>query len=71
MVAILMGLLLWTLLEYFLHRYAFHRFGTTLHSTHPKHHAPLSVCATPSSGWKLGAFDDHPSAADGELGPDN
>jgi sterol desaturase/sphingolipid hydroxylase (fatty acid hydroxylase superfamily) len=65
MVAVLIGLLLWTLLEYFLHRYAFHRFGTVLRSTHPSHHAsprdlrflfaqPLLVVG--SSGILIGAL---------------
>jgi len=39
MLAVATGLFLWTLVEYLLHRWVFHRFGTMFRSTHPRHHA--------------------------------
>lgn len=34
-----LGVFLWTLVEYLLHRFAFHRYAKWTHSYHPRHHA--------------------------------
>jgi sterol desaturase/sphingolipid hydroxylase (fatty acid hydroxylase superfamily) len=39
MATVVIGLFLWTLVEYLLHRFAFHRFAALTRSFHPKHHA--------------------------------
>ena len=44
MIGVLTGILLWTLVEYLLHRFVFHRFAVPFRSTHPKHHvAPRDI----------------------------
>ncbi|HEX4998164.1 MAG TPA: sterol desaturase family protein [Terriglobia bacterium] len=39
MIAVALGLFAWTLAEYLMHRFAFHRFAGFTRSTHPRHHA--------------------------------
>jgi sterol desaturase/sphingolipid hydroxylase (fatty acid hydroxylase superfamily) len=39
MAAAAIGVFVWTLVEYLLHRFAFHRFAGLTRSSHPNHHA--------------------------------